>query len=109
MICMNKKHGNLIAASIGILLGSGLSILLAKKIKENNADKILEIVKNTLSEQGKVSNAWIKGQRIGGDEYDAASVYNGGAKITNEKGEEKSISFVADADTGEIFSVDILN
>ena len=106
---MNKKHKNLIAATAGFLVGSGISIFIAKKIKENNADQILETVKETLSAQGTVSNAWINSERISGEHYATRTIYNGGANITSDQGETKSIDFIADADTGELFKLEVVD
>lgn len=106
---MNKKHKNLIAATAGFLVGSGISIFIAKKIKENNADQILKTVKETLSAQGTVSNAWINSERISGEHYGTRTIYNGGANITSDQGETKSIDFIADADTGELFKLEVVD
>ncbi|MCV3296085.1 MAG: LPXTG cell wall anchor domain-containing protein [Oenococcus sp.] len=102
---MSKNHNNLIAAGIGFALAGGLSWLLAKKIKNNNADQVLDQVKQSLSAQGTVSHAWINGQRTGSDDYDVKAVYMGGAWITSNAGETKKIDFIANADTSEILYV----
>lgn len=99
---MSKNHNNLIAAGIGFALAGGLSWLLAKRIKNSNADQVLDSVKASLADQGTVSHAWINGQRTGSDDYDVKAVYMGGAWITNEAGETKKIDFIANADTAEI-------
>lgn len=102
------KHSNKLASLVllasGALIGVA-STLLYKELRPKKPNQVLEEVKATFSEYGKITGSWIDYDAIEYDVFDSKPLVYLGGISREEEGKIVTYNFVCDAYTGEIIDV----